>query len=186
MDFHQLIKQVDGNMKKIVDHTVHQFGTLHTGKASPQMVESVNVEVYGSNMKLRDVASITTPDARTIHVQPWDKTNLKAIEKAILIANLGINAGIFGEVVRCPLPELSRERRQELVKVAHGMAEEGRINIRNCRREAMETIKEAKKSGMCSEDDAKKLEKEVQKTTDKFIASIEQYLNIKERELTAI
>jgi ribosome recycling factor len=186
VDFNQLIKQVDNNMQKVVDHTMHQLETLHTGKASPQMIDGINVEVYGSNMKLRDIASITTPDARTIHVQPWDKTNLKAIEKAILIANLGINAGIFGEVVRCPLPELSRERRQELVKVAHGMAEEGRINVRNCRREAMETIKGAKKLGACSEDDAKKLEKEVQKITDKFIANIEQQVNSKEKALTSI
>lgn len=186
MDFNVFIKQVKSGMQKAVDHTLHQFSTLHTGKATPQMVEGVTVEVYGSNMKLRDLASITTPDARTIHVQPWDKSNLKAIEKAIQVANLGINAGVFGEVVRCPIPELSRERRQELVKVAHGMAEDGRVNIRSCRRDAMDVVKKAQKSSICSEDEAKKWEKEVQKLTDSFIDAIDQHLKAKEKELTAV
>ena len=186
MDSNQVLKQIGASMQKAVDHVVHQFGTLHTGKASPSMIENVTVEVYGTHMKLRDMASITTPDARTLHVQPWDKENLKAIEKAILIANLGIHASVFGAVVRCPLPELSRERRQELVKISREMAEEGRVNVRNCRREAMELIKNHKKEGVFSEDDAKKFEKEVQKLTDKHIELIEKQLALKEKDLTTI
>ena len=186
MDFKLFSKKLEENMQKAIDRTLHQLGTLHTGKASPQMLDGVVVEVYGSNMKLRDIASITTPDARTIQVQPWDKTNLKAIEKAILKANWGITAAIFGEHVRCPLPELSRERRQELVKVANTMAEDGRVGIRNCRREGMEEIKNTKKLGACSEDDAKKFEKEVQKITDKYIDTLDQYIAAKEKELTTI
>ena len=186
MDFNLFVKRLENNMQKVIDRTLHQLGTLHTGKASPQMLDCVNVEVYGTSMKLHDIASITTPDARTIHVQPWDKSNLKAIEKAILKANLGINAAIFGEVVRCPLPELSRERRQELVKIANGLAEEGRIGIRNCRREGMEEIRDAKKMGTCSEDDAKKFEKEVQKITDRFIELLEKHIDSKEKALTTI
>lgn len=186
MDFSAFTKKIEQNMQKAVDYVEHQLGTLHTGKASPQMVEGVNVEVYGSTIKLRDIASITTPNARTIHVQPWDKSNLKAIEKAILLANLGIPAAIFGEVVRCPLPDLSHERRMELVKLANNIAEEGRVKVRNYRRESMEALKAAKKDGTCSEDDIKKLEKEVQKITDKFIANVEAKVAEKEKELTTI
>ena len=186
MDFTRFLKQVEGNMQKSVDHTVRQFGTLHTGKASPQMLENVAIEVYGSNMRLKDVASITTPDARTLRVQPWDKANLKAIEKGILLANLGINAVIFGEFVHCPLPDLSRERRQELTKLASGMSEDGKVSVRGCRREAMEALKNEKKLGTCSEDDVKKLEKEIQKLTDKYIANIEKVLEEKTKELTTL
>lgn len=173
-------------MQKVVDYTMRQFGTLHTGKASPQMLENVVVEVYGSNMRLKDIASITTPDARTLRVQPWDKANLKPIEKGILLANLGINASIFGEFVHCPLPELSHERRLELVKLANGMAEEGKVGVRGCRREAMEAIKAGKKAGTHTEDDVKKLEKEVQKLTDKYVETIEKILDDKSKDLTKI
>lgn len=186
VDFNHFLKQVGDNMQKSVDHTLRQFGTLHTGKASPQMLENVVIEVYGSNMRLKDIASITTPDARTLKVQPWDKSNLKAIEKGILIANLGIHATIFGEFVHCPLPELSRERRQELAKVAGGMAEEGKVSVRGCRRDAMEMVKAEKKAGTCTEDDVKKLEKEIQKLTDKYIESIEKILEDKTKELTTM
>lgn len=186
VDFNHFLKQVGDNMQKSVDHTLRQFGTLHTGKASPQMLENVVIEVYGSNMRLKDIASITTPDARTLKVQPWDKSNLKAIEKGILIANLGIHATIFGEFVHCPLPELSRERRQELAKVAGGMAEEGKVSVRGCRRDAMEMVKAEKKAGSCTEDDVKKLEKEIQKLTDKYIESIEKILEDKTKELTTM
>jgi ribosome recycling factor len=186
VDFNRFLKQVGDNMQKSVDHTLRQFGTLHTGKASPQMLENVVIEVYGSNMRLKDIASITTPDARTLKVQPWDKSNLKAIEKGILIANLGIHATIFGEFVHCPLPELSRERRQELAKVAGGMAEEGKVSVRGCRRDAMEMVKAEKKAGTCTEDDVKKLEKEIQKLTDKYIESIEKILEDKTKELTTM
>ena len=186
IDYTRFLNQVSDNMQKAIEHTQRQFGTLHTGKASPQMLENVVVEVYGANMKLRDLASITTPDARTLRVQPWDKANLKAVEKGILLANLGINATIFGEFVHCPLPELSRERRQELTKLASGMAEEGKVSIRGCRRDAMDVLKNEKKLGTCSEDDVKKLEKEIQKLTDKFVEMVEKILDEKSKELTTL
>ena len=179
-------KQLSASMQKAVEHTLHQFSTLHTGKANPQMVESVHVDVYGSAMRLKDIAAISTPDARTISVQPWDKSNLKAIEKAINAANLGINAAVFGDSVRCPIPELSRERRIELTKVASTMAEDGRVSIRSCRRDAMEAVKKAQKGSTISEDEAKLFEKEVQKLTDKFIKEIDQHLKAKEKELTSV
>ena len=186
MDFNAILKPAEIAMQQSVDHTQRQFGTLHTGKASPQMLENVLIEVYGSKMRLKDIASITTPDARTLRVQPWDKTNLKPIEKGILLANLGINASVMGESVHCPLPELSRERRAELVKLASGMAEEGKVSVRGCRRDALEKVKEMKKAGTCTEDDVKKLEKEIQTLTDRYVKKIDALLEEKSRELTAV
>jgi ribosome recycling factor len=175
------IQSMRGKMQKARDHTLHQFATLHTGKATPAMVENINIEVYGSVMKLKEMASISTPDVRTISIQPWDKANLKAIEKAILLANIGLNAVTLGDTVRCPVPELSRERRQELVKVAHGMTEEGRVHIRNIRRETLEQIRKVQKS--FSEDEIKNTEKEIQKWTDEFVSELGKLLEAKEKEL---
>lgn len=179
-------KSTEAAMQKAIEHTQHQMGTLHTGKADPQMLEEIKVEVYGSMMRLKDIASITTPDARSLRVQPWDQTNLKPIEKAILLANLGINASILGECVFCPLPDLSRERREELVKVANKMAEEGRVSVRNCRQEALKIVKAAKSEGTCTEDDVKRLEKEVQALTDRYIQKIEDLLAGKTKDLKAL
>jgi len=110
-------------MQKALDHALHEFSSIHTGKASPTMVEGVMVDAYGSSMRIKDCAAITTPDARLIQIQPWDKGLTKAIEKAIQQANLGLNPSVDGQVIRVPLPELSRERRQEFVKVVNRMAE---------------------------------------------------------------
>lgn len=173
-------------MKKALDHTLHEFSTIHTGKASPTMVEGVTVEAYGSHMRIKDCAAITTPDARLIQIQPWDKGLTKAIEKAIQQANLGLNPAIDGNLVRVPLPELSRERRQDFVKVAHRMAEEGRVQIRNVRRDALDALKKAEKDGKISEDDYKRFEKEVQATTDRMIKEIGDHLVKKEKELLAV
>jgi len=179
-------ESTEAAMQKAIEHTQHQMGTLHTGKADPQMLEGIKVEVYGSMMRLKDIASITTPDARSLRVQPWDKTNLKPIEKAILLANLGINASILGECVFCPLPNLSRERREELVKVANKIAEEGRVSVRNCRQEALKVVKAAKSEGTCTEDDVKRLEKEIQALTDRYIQKIEDLLAGKTKDLKAL
>ena len=184
MEIPALIKQTRTKMQKVLEHALHQFSTLHMGKATPTMVENINVEVYGSMMKLKEIASISTPDARTISIHPWDKSNLKAVEKAIQIANVGLNGTIFGDSVRCPVPELSRERRQELVKVAHGMVEEGRVSVRNLRRETLETIKKVQKA--YSEDDVKHWEKDVQKLTDEFIADLTKHIEAKEKELLQV
>src|SRR6185312_17497677 len=113
---HPQITEAQTRMKKALDYTMHEFSSIHTGKASPTMVEGVMVDAYGSSMRIKDCAAITTPDARLIQIQPWDKGLTKAIEKAIQQANLGLNPSIDGQVIRIPLPELSRERRQEFVK----------------------------------------------------------------------
>jgi len=182
----EVIELTEDGMKNAVEHTAHEFGTLHTGKASPSMVENIMIEAYGSSMRLRDCAAITTPDSRLIQIQPWDKSVINAIEKAIQTANLGFNPVINGGLVRVPIPELSRERREDLVKVTHRMAEEGRISIRHARREGMDALKDAKKEGTLSEDDQKRYEKEIQALTDKYTKEIDVLLKEKEDELLKV
>lgn len=180
------LTEAQARMKKAVEHTLHEFATIHTGKASPAMVESVMVEAYGSMMPLKGCAAITTPDPRMIQVQPWDKGVLRAIEKALQMANIGVNPVVDGSVIRLPFPELSRERRQEFVKTAHRLAEEGRVSVRHIRRDAMEGAKKLKKDGKISEDDEKRLEKDVQIATDKSIKDIDGALAAKEKELLTV
>ncbi|MCB1124299.1 MAG: ribosome recycling factor [Verrucomicrobiae bacterium] len=181
-----ILDDTNSSMAKAVDHTKHEFSTLHTGKASPSMVENVMVEAWGSSMRLREMAAITTPDSRTIQIQPWDKSVIQAIEKAIQTANLGLNPSVDGPIIRVPIPELSGQRRQELVKVAHRMAEEGRISVRHARKDALDLLKDAKKDGDVSEDDFKRWEKEVQTCTDKYVADIDNFLKAKEHELQQV
>ena len=180
---HPALTEMQAKMKKALDYTLHEFSSIHTGKASPTMVEGVFVEAYGSSMRLKECAAITTPDARLIQIQPWDKGITQAIVKAIQMANLGLNPTVDGANVRIPLPELSRERRQEFVKVANRMAEEGRVQIRNVRRDTMDALKKAEKEGKISEDELKRLEKEAQTATDKTIKDIGDHLAKKEKEL---
>ena len=181
-----VLADASARMKKAVDHTLHEFSTIHTGKASPAMVESIQVEAYGSMMPLKGCAAITTPDARMIQVQPWDKGLLRAIEKALQIANIGVNPVVDGSLIRLPFPDLSKERRQEFVKTAHRLAEEGRVSIRHIRRDAMEAAKKLKKDGKISEDDEKRLEKDVQAATDKSIKDIDSHLANKEKDLMTV
>jgi ribosome recycling factor len=173
-------------MKNALEHTLHEFGQIRTGKASPTMVESVMVEAYGSMMRLKECAAISTPDARVIFIQPWDKGITQAIAKAIQVANLGLNPAVDGGNVRVPLPELSRERRLEFVKRASVMAEEGRVKVRTVRRDAMDALKRAEKDGKISEDERNRHEKEVQAATDKTIKDIGDHLAKKEKELTTM
>ncbi len=144
------------------------------------------VDAYGSQMRLRDCAAISTPDSRLIQVQPWDKSLVKAIEKAIQLANIGINPAVDGNVIRLPLPDLSRERRQELVKVVHRLAEEGKVSVRNVRRDAVDQIKKLAKDGKLSEDEERRLEKEVQQHTDKYIKDLADHATGKEKELMTV
>jgi len=180
------LTEAQARMKKAVEHTQHEFATIHTGKASPAMVESVQVEAYGSMMPLKGCAAITTPDPRMIQIQPWDKGLLRAIEKALQMANIGVNPVVDGSLIRLPFPDLSRERRQEFAKTAHRLAEEGRVSVRHIRRDAMEGAKKLKKDGKISEDDEKRLEKDVQAATDKAIKDIDAAVAAKEKELLTV
>jgi ribosome recycling factor len=179
---HPLIADAAAKMKKAVDHTLHEFSSIHTGKATPAMVEGVMVEAYGSMQPLKSCAAISTPDARLIQIQPWDSSLIKAIVKGVQEANLGFNPVPDGKLVRIPLPEMSRERRQEFVKTAHRLAEEGRVHVRNVRRDALETVKKNK----LPEDEAKRAEKEIQTLTDKAVADINTHLAQKEKELLTV
>ena len=185
METKEIFDKMEGDMQKSVDHVVHEFSTLHTGKANSSMVETVTVDVYGSSMKLRDVAAITTPDARTIQIQPWDKSTVAPIEKALLDAKIGITPVVTGELIRLPMPELSGERREELCKIAQGFAEQGRIGVRASRKEAMDALKDAQKEGL-PEDDFKRGEKDVQKNTDDSVNQINQALASKEGDLRKV
>ena len=179
---HPILTDAQTRMKKSVDHTLHEFSTIHTGKASPAMVEGIMVEAYGGMQQLKACAAITTPDPRMIQVQPWDKALLRAIEKALQQANIGVNPVVDGNLVRLPFPDLSKERRLEFVKTAHRLAEEGRVHVRNVRRDVLEQVKKAK----LPEDENKRLEKEIQTATDKSIKDIETSLAHKEKELTTV
>ena len=179
---HPILTDTNVKMKKTLDHTVHEFASIHTGKATPAMVEGVMVEAYGSQMRLKECAAITTPDARLIQIQPWDVGLVKAVEKAIQTANLGFNPIVDGKVIRVPLPDMSRERRLEFVKTASRIAEEGRVHVRNVRRDALEAMKKAK----LPEDDARKLDKEIQAATDKSIKDINDHFAAKEKDLLAV
>jgi len=179
---HPILNDAQTRMKKSVDHTLHEFSTLHTGKASPAMVEGIMVEAYGGLQQLKACAAITTPDPRLIQVQPWDKSLTRAIEKALQQANIGINPIVDGNLIRLPFPDLSKERRLEFVKTAHRLAEEGRVHVRNVRRDVHEQAKKAK----LPEDEAKRLDKDIQAATDKAIKEIDSHLAHKEKELITV
>jgi ribosome recycling factor len=179
---HPIIVDTQARMKRALEHTLHEFSSIHTGKATPSMVENVTVEAYGTQMRLKECAAITTPDPRMIVIQPWDVSLIKAVEKAIQVANLGFNPIADGKLLRVPLPEMSRERREEFVKVAHKMAEEGRVAVRNVRRDLHEVLKKAK----LPEDEDKRVDKEIQTLTDKAIKDISDHLAAKEKELLAV
>ncbi len=179
---HPILSDAQAKMKKAVDYTLHEFSAIHTGKATPAMVENVMIEAYGSMTPLKQNAAISTPDARLIQIQPWDASLIKAIISGIQAANLGFNPVPDGKVVRIPLPEMSRERRQQFVKTAQQLAEQGRVHVRNVRRDSIEAGKKAK----LPEDEMKRLEKDIQTATDKAIADINSHLAHKEKDLLTV
>ncbi|MDR0715442.1 MAG: ribosome recycling factor [Puniceicoccales bacterium] len=186
MDTNAVIKNAKTAMAKAIEHTHDEFNSLHTGKASVGMVDCIVAEIYGSQMRIKDIAAITTPDPHIIHIQPWDKESLKPIEKAIIAANIGLSPAVDGMIIRCNIPEMSRERRQDLAKVANTMAEEGRVSVRGGRRDTLDLLKKAQKASEISEDDLKRLEKDVQKLTDISIGEIDEILNKKITDLMKV
>ena len=186
MDLSSSLKATKVAMSKAVSYVSHEFETVHTGKASPSMVENVMVEAYGTTSRLKDIAAITTPDSSTIRVQPWDKNILKDVEKAILVANIGFTPAVMGDAVRCPIPALSGERRAELAKICHEMAEQGRVRVRNIRRDAMENFKKQQKASEITEDELKMAEKDLQKLTDDSCKELDKLLENKEKELLSV
>ena len=185
MQPNEIISLATADMKKAVEYTLSQFNSLHTGKASPAMLDSVKVEAYGAVSTLKEVSAVSTPDARSLVVQPWDKSILKDVEKAIIDANLGFNPLIDGGILRVPIPELTGERRTELAKQAGSMAEDGRVRVRQARRDSLDLLKSTKEDGV-SEDDIKRSEKDIQKEHDTYIAKINQELSKKEADLKKV
>ncbi len=185
MSTDEILLETEEKMLKTEEHLVQQFAGVRTGKASPSLIENVHVEAYGSHMRLKELATITAPESRMLMVQPFDISNTKAIEKAIQSANLGLNPATQGKFIRIVLPDLSTERRQEFVKLCKKITEEGRVAIRNERRQAMDLLKKAKNDGT-SEDEVKGAEEEVQKLTDSYIKKLEEHLVHKEKEILTV
>jgi ribosome recycling factor len=186
MALDDILLEAEEKMTKTEEVVQHEFSGVRTGKASPALVENILVEVYGSNMRIRELAGITTPESRMLLIQPWDVATSGPIEKAIQKANLGLNPTVQGKMIRIVLPELSTERRQEMVKVARKMSEDGRVAIRHVRRDAMEMIKKEAKNGGISEEEIEVAEAEVQKLTDQYIGKIDAHLATKEKEILTV
>lgn len=180
-----LIEDAKDNMNKAVDHVELELQKIRAGKASPQMLDGIVVDYYGTPTPLSQVANVNTPDARTIVVQPWEKSLISAIEKAITDANLGINPQNDGIVVRLNVPPLTEERRKELAKKAKHEAEEAKIGIRSARKDAMESAKKLTKDGI-TEDEVKGAEEKIQQLTDSFVAKCEKHLELKEKEIMTV
>ncbi len=174
-------------MQKTEEVVQNEFAGVRTGKASPALVENLLVDAYeGSQMRMRELAAITTPEMRTLVIQPWDASTVHPIDKAIQAANLGLNPSIDGKIIRITLPELSKERRQEFVKAVKKMAEDARVAIRHVRRDTLQSLKDEQKKGDITEDDLSMAEKEVQKLTDDFIKKIDDHLAHKEEEILTV
>jgi len=173
-------------MLKTEQVVANEFAGVRTGKASASLIENIVVDVYGSHMRIRELAGITTPEPRMLVVQPWDMTGIQAIEKAIQKANLGVSPVVQGKIIRIAFPELSTERRQEFVKIIKKMSEDGRVAIRHVRRDALELLKKAKTSGGVGEEEIESAEKEIQKLTDQYIAKIDAHVVAKEKEIMTV
>lgn len=180
------ILAAEEKMIKTEEVVQHEFSGIRTGKASPVLVENIMVEVYGSHMRIRELAGITTPEPRMLLIQPWDVSTVQAIEKAIQKSSLGINPTVQGKTIRIVLPELSTERRQEMVKIIHKLAEEGRVAVRHVRRDAIEAVKKESKAGGVAEDQLETAEKEIQKLTDQYVSKIDAHLAHKEKEILTV
>lgn len=180
------LKEVSAHMDKSVEAIRNEFATVRTGKAAPALLDLIKVDAYGSQMPLNQMATIAAPEPRMLVVQPYDPSQLNAIEKAIMASDLGLVPNNDGKIIRLPIPPLTEERRKELVRLTHKIAEEGRIAIRNIRHDANKRIHQAQKDGDVSEDEMHRQLKEVQDLTDKHIATIDQMLERKEQEVMEV
>lgn len=181
-----VIADAKARMSKAIEATRHEFGGLRTGRASPALLEQIRVDYYGVPTPIPQLATVSVPAPRLLVIQPWDKKMTKDVERAILKSELGLVPSSDGTVVRVPIPPLTEERRRDLAKVARKHAEEGRVAIRNIRREAKEMIEEFEDDGEISEDDAKRGLDELQKLTDKAIADVDALLAAKESEIMEV
>jgi ribosome recycling factor len=182
----EYLDDAGGRMGKSVESTRHEFSTVRTGRASPHLLDRVEVDYYGAVTPLNQLANVSATEARLLTITPYDKGSIKAIEKGILESDVGLTPNNDGNLIRLSIPELTEERRRELVKVVHGIAEQGRVAVRNVRREVMQELRELKKEGEIGADDEHRAEAELQKLTDERIGEIDGALAAKEDEILQV
>ncbi len=182
----ELLADARERMGKSVEATLQQFSTVRTGRANPHLLDRVMVDYYGAQTPLKQLATLSAPEPRLLTVTPYDKTAMKMIEKAIRDSDLGLNPSNDGNIMRLSVPELTEERRKDLVRMTRHIAEEGRIGIRNARRDVMHDLRELKSEGEVGEDDEKRAEAELQKLTDEMVAQLDSHLKTKEAEILEV
>jgi ribosome recycling factor len=182
----ELLKDAEDRMRKSVESSRGELATVRTGRASPHLLDRISVDYYGSQTPLKQLANVAASDARLLTVTPFDKGSIGEIEKAIQESDVGLTPSNDGNVIRLQIPELTEERRRDMVKVVHGVAEEGRVAIRNIRRDTMQDLRELKKEGEAGEDDERRAETALQKQTDEAIAEIDEILKGKEEEILEV
>jgi ribosome recycling factor len=182
----ELLDDASEHMTKSVEATRGKFGSVRTGRASPALLDRINVDYYGAQTPLKQLATINAPEARLLTVQPYDKSSIKAIERSILESDIGLTPNNDGSIIRLQVPELTEERRKQLVKVVRGLAEEGRVAIRNIRRDVMHDLRELRDAGEAGSDDEHRAEDALQKLTDQKVAELEAILKGKEEEILEV
>lgn len=181
-----VLKQAEDKMKGTVEHFRKELASVKAGRATPALLDKVHADYYGTPTPVNQMANISAPEPRVLIIDPWDKSSIKVIEKAILQSDLGLNPNNDGKVIRLNLPPLTAERRKELVKMLHKRAEEERVVVRNSRRDAIEHVKKMQKDKQISEDELKRTEVDVQKLTDKYIKELDHVLEVKEKEVMEV
>lgn len=180
------LTEIKEHMQKTIEATQRSFNTIRTGRASTSLLDRIVVDYYGTETPLKSLANISTPDATTITIQPYDRGSMSDIEKAIAMSDLGLTPNNNGETIRLNIPPLTSERRQQLVKMAGKLAEEGKVGLRNIRRDAIDTVRKQEKNSEISEDESRSLQDEIQKITDQYTKKIDELLAVKEKEITTV
>jgi ribosome recycling factor len=181
-----MLTELEEHMRKTVEATQRAFNTIRTGRANASLLDKITVEYYGTETSLKQLATISTPDGTTISIQPYDKSAMTAIEKAISLSDIGLTPSNDGKVIRLNIPPLTSDRRQELVKIAAKYAEEGKVAVRNIRRDAVDAVRKQEKNHEITEDEAHTLQEKIQKITDQYIAKLEQLLAAKKEDITTV
>jgi ribosome recycling factor len=182
----EILLETEAAMEKGVEYMLHEFASVRTGKASPALVENIEVDAYGTSMRLKQLALISTPEPRLLLIQPFDASVTKDIERALKESKIGITPAVDGKLIRLPIPELSEERRKELVKTVRHMAEEARVRVRGSRRTGIDEIKKIEKAGEITEDERHDLEVEIQKLTDKYVREVDSHAETKEVDIMKV
>jgi ribosome recycling factor len=182
----EILFETEEAMEKGVDYMLHEFASVRTGKASPALVENIDVEAYGTSMKLKQLALISTPEPRLLLIQPFDASVTKDIERALKESKIGITPAVDGKLIRLPIPELSEERRKDLVKTVRHMAEEARVRVRGSRRTGIDEVKRIEKAGEITEDARHDLEQQIQKLTDKYVRDVDSHAETKEVDIMKV